>query len=306
MSLPLAADFNDKICMDLKQWRGRHILHMIDLFSRLTVSVFISRKEPKQVIDSLLTHWIGYFGIPRAILNDNGGEFTAAEIKEVKSILNVIDLTTGAESPFQNGICEKNHALVDSMLDRMVEDYPDTSHNVLLSWANMAKKSMQMVFGYSSNQIVFGTHPNLPGIMTDGPPALDGKTLSETFKRHWNALHSAREVFVKSESCSRLRRALLTKVCSNNTEYLPGDQIYYLSERHKKWMGPAKIIFQDGKVLFIRHGSTVVRASPSHVTKRGMEMWRGSSKEKEGNPDGDQNDKITNANGENEVIRKKL
>ena len=138
----------------------------------------------------------------------------------------------------------------------------------------MAKNSMQMVFGYSSNQIVFGTNPNLPGVMTDGPPALDGKTASEVFEKHWKALHAAREAFTKSESCSRLRRALLSKVCSNNTIFEPGDQVYYKSKRQKKWLGPAKVIFQDGKVIFIRHGSVYVRASPSHLTKRGMEMWR--------------------------------
>ena len=101
--------------------------------------------------------WIGYFGVMRFILNDNGGEFTGDEIKEVKDILNVVDLTTGAESPWMNGLCEKNHALVDSMLERMVEDYPNIPDHVLLGWANMAKNSKQMIYGFSSNQLVYGT-----------------------------------------------------------------------------------------------------------------------------------------------------
>ena len=62
-----------------------------------------------------------------AVLNDNGGEFTGEEIKEVKDILNVVDLTTGAESPWQNGLCEKNHHIVDTMLERLIDDYPDST-----------------------------------------------------------------------------------------------------------------------------------------------------------------------------------
>ena len=49
-----------------------------------------------------------------AILNDNGGEFSSDEICDV-----IIDPTTGAESPWQNGLCEKNHALVDNILERL-------------------------------------------------------------------------------------------------------------------------------------------------------------------------------------------
>ena len=43
--------------------------------------------------------WIAHYGVMEAILNDNGGEFTGAEMQEMKSVFNVIDLTTGAESP---------------------------------------------------------------------------------------------------------------------------------------------------------------------------------------------------------------
>ena len=117
--------------------------------------MFITKQDPKQVIDKILASFIGYFGIPKAILNDNGGEYTAAELREVKRIINMVDLTTEAESLFENGHCEMNHAIIDSMLERMVEDYLGGSETVIFSWANMAKNSMQMVFGYNSNQIVF-------------------------------------------------------------------------------------------------------------------------------------------------------
>ena len=47
VSLPMASRFNEKVVMDLKSWRTRWILHLVDMWSRLTVSTFIDRKKTK-------------------------------------------------------------------------------------------------------------------------------------------------------------------------------------------------------------------------------------------------------------------
>ena len=76
--------------MDLKQWEQRWILHLIDMFTRLTVSVFVNRKKPSAIIDKIMIHWVGaVFGVMGAILTDNGGQFNADEMREVCSILNM-------------------------------------------------------------------------------------------------------------------------------------------------------------------------------------------------------------------------
>lgn len=126
------------------------------------MSVFIERKKPGEVIDKIMTHWVGAgFGVMEAILTDNGGEFSSDETREVASILNVEVCTTAAQSPFQNGLCERIHAVTDSMLLRLEEQCPQTSSEVLLCWANTARNSLQMWHGYSSYQMVFGT-PKTP------------------------------------------------------------------------------------------------------------------------------------------------
>ena len=125
VSMPMASHFNEKVAMDLKNLSsGEHILHLVDMWSRYTLSFLIERKDPRDVIDTFMEHWARYFGLHSAILNDNGGEFTSAEWREVKSVLNVVDLTTAPQSPWQNGICEKNHQLADTMWIRMNNDFP--------------------------------------------------------------------------------------------------------------------------------------------------------------------------------------
>ena len=273
VALPLASQFNEKVCMDLKRWKqSRWILHMIDIFSRFSVSVFIDRKRPRDVIDKVMSCWVATFGVMEAILTDNGGEFSSDEMRDVASVLNVELLTTAAESPFQNGICERNHAVTDTMLIKMAEQCPDTSDDVLLCWANMAKNSLQMNQGFSSYQIVFGKNPNLPNVLSDRVPALQGATASEVLANHLNALHAARRSFVESEADERIRRALRSKIRASEQIYHNGERVYYKRDGSEKWLGPGKVVFQDGKLVYVRHGGVFVRVSPNRLMKAGSEF----------------------------------
>ena len=136
----------------------------------------------------------------------------------------------------------------------------------------MAKNSLQMVYGYSPNQLVFGSNPKLPNIVTDGPPAWEIGRMSEAMAKHLGALHAARKAFIKSESCSKLKLALKAKIRSNLDTYTNGDIVYYKREKDDRWMGPAKVVFQDGKVIFIRHGAYFVRISANRLVKASEEL----------------------------------
>ena len=95
VNFPLPHIFNEKVAMDLKRWDNKWILHLIDMWSRLTISVFIDCETPQSVINTIMLHWVGAgYGVMKSILTDNGGEFSADEIQEVSSILNVEVCTT--------------------------------------------------------------------------------------------------------------------------------------------------------------------------------------------------------------------
>ena len=81
------------------------------------------------------------------------------------------------------------------MLTKMEDEQNGTTSDTLLCWANAVwlvivfKRGMALVV---TIQLLFGTNPNLPGIMTDELPSLDGITTSETFAKHLNTLHAYR------------------------------------------------------------------------------------------------------------------
>ena len=50
-----------------------------------------------------------------------------------------------------------------------------------LPWALNAKNCLPMWCGFSSYQLVYGKNPNLPLVMTDNSPALEGSTVSSAY-----------------------------------------------------------------------------------------------------------------------------
>ena len=43
--------------------------------------------------------------------------------------------------------------------------------------------------------------------------------------------------------------------------------MFYKREGKERWLGPGKVVFQDGKVVFVRHGGVFVRVSPNRLQK---------------------------------------
>ena len=274
VSLPLATNFNECVVMDLKEWvKGTWILHLVDAATRFTLSTIIHNKKPSTIVEKVLLLWVGSgFGCPKKFLADNGGEFANSEYKDMCENLNIDVRNTAARSAWQNGLCERNHAVVDECVQKIIEDNPDMKLEIALIWAVHAKNCLQMNSGYSSYQLIFGQNPNLPSVITDKPPALEGSTISERFYQHLNGLHSARRAFIRAESSERIRRALRHQIRTSDQLYETGDVVFYKRDTSNKWKGPGTVIGQDGKTIFVRHGSSYVRVPTCRLLKVGDEF----------------------------------
>ena len=132
----------------------------------------------------------------------------------------------------------------------------------------MAKNCLHNVNGFNiSYQLVYGRNPNLPSVLTDMPPALEGTNISKYVTNHMEALHVSREVFFKAESSERIRRALRRQIRPSVTTHDTGDLVYYKCNNSDKWKGPGCVIGQDDQQVFVRHGGTYVKIHPCHLIK---------------------------------------
>ena len=170
------------------------------------------------------------------------------------------------------GICERNHSVIDLCVEKMTEDDRDLSIEVALAWAVNAKNAISNYSGFSPYQLVLGQNPNLPSVLTDDLPALEGKSDQDFVAVHLNALHAARKAYVKTETSDRIRRALRHKVRVVEESFELGDKIFYKRNYDNRWRGPAKVIGQDGKIVYFKHGDQLVRVSTCKIVKFGEEF----------------------------------
>ena len=109
LSLPMASYFQETVAMDLKVYHRQNILHLIDLCTCLSATAFIPNKNRGTIITHIFYIWIAVYGTPWKFLTDNGGEFGNSEFLEMVGHLGITVHTTAAESPWSNGVVERNN-----------------------------------------------------------------------------------------------------------------------------------------------------------------------------------------------------
>ena len=103
VGLPLADNFNQVVCMDLKEYIHNEvwILHLIDAATRYSAACLIRTRNPDKIIRCVYLIWIAYFGSPGKFLSDNGGEFSDETYGEMNEKLNVITFDNSWGSSIQ-------------------------------------------------------------------------------------------------------------------------------------------------------------------------------------------------------------
>ena len=76
VGLPLGTDFNQVVCMDLKEVEHNKtwFLHFIDSVTRYSQACLVHKKHQDQIIRQIYWTWISYFGCSKTFLSDSGGE----------------------------------------------------------------------------------------------------------------------------------------------------------------------------------------------------------------------------------------
>ena len=218
----------------------------------------------KTVSEALLRKWLPVFGSMESLHTDGGKEFDNEELIKVAEYLNVKKTTTAAYSPNQNGVNERNHAIVDRMMEKMMFQDKSLKLETALCWALSAKNSLENYQGFSPSQLVFGENPKFPSLYSAGPPGLEEVNVSKAAAMHINAMHSAREAFVECESERILKTALKQRIFARGENIQPGDWIYF-KNKSRRWEGPVKVATKDNKLLYAVRGGRLLTINTDHA-----------------------------------------
>lgn len=142
-------------------------------------------------------------------------------------------------------------------------DFPDAAFQDLLSHAAFAKNNLSVHATATPYQLVTGSLPRLPSVLTDGLPAMhsirakDDDYLQATI----NMLAASRAALARAEADQSLRRALNRPPSRNHNALWPlGAAVDYwvddLNPDKRGWRGPAAVAGQVGNQVRLRHGAT--------------------------------------------------
>ena len=266
VGLPLASEFNELVALDLKSLQtGGYFLNMIDHATRYNAGCIIYDKKKETIVHHIMTHWVQPYGAPGKMLSDNGGEFINKDVIEYAEKFNVKIRTTAAESGWSNGLCERHNAIVAATLRKVMLD-TGCPVEVALAWTLSAKNSLANVYGFTPNQLVFGHNPIFPSILHNRAPANNPICYSKLVQQHLEALHSARQNFLKAEADEKVKRALnkQTRTYSDKV-FSVGDQVYYKRLSSHYWHGPAKVLGKENQTYLLKHGGYYIRVHPCRL-----------------------------------------
>ena len=106
--------------MDLKFYKGRILLHLIDHPTRLSVSSFLKSKEPEVILKAIFKSWIQIYGAPEKFLTDNSGEFANLKFIDMAESMNITVKVSAAKSPFSNILVERLNFIIADMMDKVL------------------------------------------------------------------------------------------------------------------------------------------------------------------------------------------
>ena len=263
---PSKLTFNSIVTVDLKEWIGKYIMYIIDLFSRYTRADFIQSKCKDVAVSKISELWFPIFGNFDMFLIDNGGEFGNDTKRELGNFFGINIKHTAGYSPWSNDVNKRNHANVNLILTKMLEDLPNLDERMALQYCISVKNCCMYIQGYNPAQIVIGKNPKFPSVTQDELSALEENTRSPIIAQQLNAISAARKSYIEVDLSSKLRKALKHPVSPySDIIYRQNDTVYRKLPHKNRWQGSAIVIEQDNKIVIVKHGNIIRRVHPCNL-----------------------------------------
>ena len=141
----------------------RYVMTIVDCYSRFTILVPLKDHTATTVSQVLYERVIGYYGVPKGILTDRGGEFRSQIWKELMLLMNIQPHMTSPYYPQGNGIIERMHRTLGNLLrakliGKAEKDWPLYLPGIMMT----LNEAPQEQHGYTPSQVIYGHQVQLP------------------------------------------------------------------------------------------------------------------------------------------------
>ena len=229
------------------------ILTVVDVFSKFAEALPLRNKEAVTVARALVDVVITRYGVPLQILSDNGREFENNLLHEICNLLGIDKIKTTAYKASTNGVVERFHRTLNSMLGKVVSssqrDWDERLPAVMAAYRASKHEST----GFTPNFLIFGTELRAPMDLLYDVPSDENEQSYDTY---------ASEKVVKMREAYRLVREHLGNSAERNKQYYDmrvrpqkysvGTWVYYYSPRRYVGKSPKWQRCYSGPYLVVK------------------------------------------------------
>jgi len=259
LQTPVAGEVWERVSIDItgshpKSCKGNvYILTIVDHFSKWGEAVAIPNHTAVTVAKVLMSQIFSRYGAPVEILSDRGPEFESELFLQLMKWMEIDKLRTTAYKPSTNGVVERFHRTLNSMLGKVTQenqrDWDERLPFVLAAYRATVHSST----GFTPNKVFLGRENRMPVDVVMGlpPEEVNGsQSIDEFVVRQQELAEDAFQLVRQhlGQNASRRKSTYDTRV--RKTEYLVGDWVWYyyprkFTQKSPKWQrnytGPYKI-----------------------------------------------------------------
>jgi len=208
------------------------------------------------VARSLLVHVFSRFGMPLQLLSDRGPEFESELFSQLLKWLEIDKLRTTAYKPFTNGVAERFHRTLNSMLGKVISESLHDWDAKLPFVVAAYRASPHDSTVYSHNRLFLGRENRMPLDLVMGlpPEEVNGNPNIEDFVAKQQQMADSAYRVTREQlhvAAERRKTSYDAKIKSAHDGLAVGDYVWYYyprrySRRSPKWqrqyVGPYRVI----------------------------------------------------------------
>ena len=286
--VPSPYSFNHIVGLDVFELKDSaetrfHVLHCVCHGSTFQVAEVL--REAKGVppshlcLQAFLRMWVNWAGVPDRITVDRGTHNRGIFQSELEK-LGARFVHIAAEARHQLGRTERHGGTLKRMASQVITaSQAEGALEVQMAVTQAAdvKNGLASLGGFTPSQWVLGRLPK-NGIFKhedEEELVVFDEDPHSTFNRRNLMRETARAAWMQEDSSRRVRAAMLRKGGSEEAVYKTGDFVAFMRRRGggPKWYGPARVLVQEGKNIWVLHGGVPIITSVHMVRPATAEQF---------------------------------
>ena len=255
-----------------------YILTCVDPFTKWAEAFGIPNKEATTVARVLVDRVFCRFGVPLALLSDDGKEVDSTIMREICTLLRIDKMRTTVYKPSTNSACERFHKTLNCMIGKVLDDNQKDWDTVLPYVMVAYRSTRHETTGYSPNFLTLGREVRAPIDIVLGSPEEDGDTLSyDDFVEDLRQRMLKAYALVRQHSGTAAERSKhYYDLRVRPQQYHVGDLVYFFNPRNRqnkqnKWLrkytGPFEVVRVLGPVNVLLRKSERSKPFVAHLDK---------------------------------------